>query len=129
MVIGAAIASRFSVPLYQKFNESWQSSLSFWSLLAVPAILLLLPLLKNSEKSKSPLSISSLVNKNKRVALFMLFFGCMAAIFYSITAWLAPIVQATGFSYAQSGMILTLFTVIQIPVSFFIPILVSKTGN
>ncbi|MFE6168944.1 CynX/NimT family MFS transporter [Viridibacillus arvi] len=129
MVIGAAVASSFSVPLYQRFNESWQYSLSFWSLVAVPAVLLLLPLLKNTEKSKSPLAISSLFVRNKRVTVFMLFFGCMAAIFYSITAWLAPIVQSIGFSYSQSGMILTLFTVIQIPVSFLIPMLVSKTGN
>ncbi|KOO51547.1 MFS transporter [Viridibacillus arvi] len=129
MVIGAAVASSFSVPLYQRFNESWQYSLSFWSLVAVPAVLLLLPLLKNTDKSKSPLAISSLFVRNKRVTVFMLFFGCMAAIFYSITAWLAPIAQSVGFSYSQSGMILTLFTVIQIPVSFLIPMFVSKTGN
>jgi len=129
MVIGAAVASSFSVPLYQKLNESWQYSLSFWSIVAVPAVLLLLPLLKNTEKSKSPLVISSLIVSNKRVTLFMLFFGCMAAIFYSTTAWLAPIAQSVGFSYSESGMILTLFTVIQIPVSFLIPMLVSKTGN
>lgn len=129
MVIGAAVASSFSVPLYQKFNESWQYSLSFWSIVAVPAILLLLPLLKNTEKSKNPLAIPSLFVRNKRVTLFLLFFGCMAAIFYSITAWLAPITQSIGFSSSQSGMILTLFTVIQIPVSFLIPMLVSITGN
>ncbi len=65
----------------------------------------------------------------QRVNLFMLFFGCMAAVFYSITAWLATIVQSTGLSHSQSGMILTLFTVVQIPISLLIPILVSKTGN
>lgn len=129
MVIGAAVASSFSVPLYQRMNESWQLSLSFWSILAIPASLLLIPLLKNAEKSKDTLPTSAIFVKNKRVTLFMLFFGCMAAIFYSLTAWLAPIVQSMGFSYSQSGLILTLFTVIQIPVSFLIPILVSKTGN
>lgn len=129
MVIGAAIASSFSVQLFQRTNNSWQQSLSFWSILAVPAALLLLPLLKKRDSKKGPLSISALSMKNKRVNLFMLFFGCMAAIFYSITAWLATIVQSTGFSHAQSGMILTLFTVIQIPISFLIPILVSKKGK
>lgn len=129
MVIGAAVASSFSVPIYERMNESWQHSLSFWSILAVPASLLLLPLLNKAEKSKDTQPISALFVKNKRVTLFMSFFGCMAAIFYSLTAWLAPIVQSMGFSHSQSGLILTLFTVIQIPVSFLIPILVTKTGN
>lgn len=129
MVIGAAVASSLSVPTYQRMNESWQHALGFWSILAVPAFLLLIPLLKKAEKSTDTLPISALFVKNKRVTLFMLFFGCMAAIFYSLTAWLAPIVQSMGFSYSQSGLILTLFTVIQIPISFLLPILVSKTGN
>jgi len=129
MVIGAAVASSLSVPLYQRMNESWQYALGFWSILAIPAFLLLIPLLTKAEKSTDTLSISALFVKNIRVTLFMLFFGCMAAIFYSLTAWLASIVQSMGFSYSQSGIILTLFTVIQIPVSFLIPIFVSKTGN
>lgn len=59
----------------------------------------------------------------------MLFFGCMSSMFYMITAWLAPLVQAAGMSHAQSGLVLTLFTIIQIPVSFLIPVIVSRTGN
>ncbi|WP_283657330.1 MFS transporter [Paenibacillus sp. RC343] len=46
-----------------------------------------------------------------------------------MTAWLAPIAQAAGLDHAQSGMVLTLFTLIQIPVSFFIPLLAGKSGN
>lgn len=129
MVIGAAIASSFSVPLFHKLNESWQYSLGFWGILALPASLLLLPLLKKKGTNRTVIPISSLFVKNKRVQLFTLFFGCMAAIFYSITAWLAPIAQSLGLSHSQSGLVLTLFTVIQIPISFFIPMLVSKTGR
>ncbi|OAB37329.1 MFS transporter [Paenibacillus macquariensis subsp. macquariensis] len=129
MVIGAAIASSFSIPLFHMMNDSWQRSLSFWSILAIPAALLLLPLLKKSVPNPNPIAISTLFIKNKRVNLFMIFFACMAAIFYSITAWLAPIVQSTGLSHAQSGNILTLFTVIQIPISLSIPMIVGRTGN
>ncbi|QYK69450.1 putative transporter YycB [Paenibacillus sp. S02] len=132
MVIGAAVASSFSVPLFQQM-DSWQHALSFWSILAVPAVVLLLPLLQKrevpKEVPKKNLQISAFFIKNKRVHLFTLFFGCMAAIFYAITAWLAPIVQATGLDRSQSGMTLTLFTLVQIPVSFLIPLLVGKSGN
>ena len=62
----------------------------------------------------------------------MIFFSLMAAIFYSLTAWLAPYVQTIGFSKVQSGLLLSLFTLIQLPVSFIIPRLVGtnqKTKN
>ncbi|MFK4343318.1 MULTISPECIES: CynX/NimT family MFS transporter [unclassified Paenibacillus] len=128
MVIGAAVASSFSVPLFRQM-DSWQHALSFWSILAVPAVLLLLPLLQKREVPAKNLRSSSFSIRNKRVHLFTLFFGCMAGIFYAVTAWLAPIAQAAGLDHTQSGMVLTLFTLIQIPVSFFIPLLAGKSGN
>ncbi|TKH46501.1 MFS transporter [Paenibacillus terrae] len=128
MVIGAAVASSFSVPLFRQM-DSWQHALSFWSILAVPAVLLLLPLLQKREAPAKKLRISSFSIRNKRVHLFTLFFGCMAGIFYAVTAWLAPIAQAAGLDHAQAGIVLTLFTLIQIPVSFFIPFLAGKSGN
>lgn len=50
----------------------------------------------------------------------------MAFIFYSLTAWLAPMVQEMGYGKQTAGMILTLFTAVQMPVSFVIPMLVSR---
>ncbi|WP_217587858.1 CynX/NimT family MFS transporter [Lentibacillus saliphilus] len=132
MVIGASVATSFSIPLFQMFNESWQSALGFWSILAVIAALLLLPILikqKEVNGTATTPTAPSLRITNKRVYLFMLFFGCMASIFYTITAWLAPFVQATGMTYSQSGVLLTVFTVIQIPISFLVPAIVARTGN
>ncbi|MGE8207854.1 CynX/NimT family MFS transporter [Heyndrickxia sp. NPDC080065] len=129
MVIGASIATSFTIPLFNLLNESWQIALSVWSILALIAALLVLPLLITEKAKNVMTTTSSLRITNKRVYLFMLFFGCMAAIFYSITAWLAPFVQSMGMSHTQSGLILTLFTIIQIPVSFSIPLLVAKTRS
>ena len=129
MVIGASIATSLTIPLFNYFNESWQIALSLWSILSLVAALLLLPLLITTKGATKRIKTPSLQITNNRVYLFMLFFGCMAAVFYAITAWLAPLIQSMGMSHAQSGMILTLFTVIQIPVSFFIPFMVAKTGD
>lgn len=129
MVIGAAIATTFSIPLFNMMHDSWQSALSFWSVLAAVAALLLLPLLIKGKTNQASMKMPSLRITNPRVYWFMVFFGFMAAIFYSITAWLAPIARSMGMSDSQSGMVLTLFTLIQIPVSFLLPILVGKTGN
>lgn len=131
MVAGAAIASTFAQPLYQKFNHSWQIALGFWSLFALVAAILLLPLL-NIESSTIQTSTPTKKEVASKNWWLMIFFSLMAAIFYSLTAWLAPYVQSIGFSKAQSGLLLSLFTLIQLPVSFIIPRLVgtnAKTRN
>lgn len=131
MVAGAAIASTFAQPLYQKFNHSWQIALSFWSIFALVAAILLLPLLKIESSTTENITPNRKEVASKNWWL-MIFFSLMAAIFYSLTAWLAPYVQSIGFSKAQSGLLLSLFTLIQLPVSFIIPRLVgtnAKTRN
>lgn len=131
MVAGAAIASTFAQPLYQKFNHSWQIALSFWSIFALVAAILLLPLLKIESSTTETITPNRKEAASKNWWL-MIFFSLMAAIFYSLTAWLAPYVQSIGFSKAQSGLLLSLFTLIQLPVSFIIPRLVgtnAKTRN
>lgn len=126
MVIGAAVASSLSVPLLHKLYDSWQKSLSFWSILALIASLLLVPLVKSEQRGLPSRHRQKVSLRDRRVRVLMIFFGCMAAMFYSITAWLAPIVQTMGLPRSESGYILTLFTLIQIPVSFLIPFLAGK---
>lgn len=124
MVAGAAIASTFALPLFQAFNESWRMALSFWSLFSLLAAILLLPLLKKEATFSSVSSTTSKTTTPKNIWL-MIFFALMAAIFYSLTAWLAPYVQSIGFSKVSSGFLLSTFTLIQLPVSFIIPRLAS----
>ncbi|MFK9093099.1 CynX/NimT family MFS transporter [Bacillus salipaludis] len=126
MVIGASLACSVSIPLSKIWNDSWQKTLGFWGIPALIACLLLLPLLKKTKIKIPSMTLPKTPIKNIRVWIFTLFFGCMSAIFYSLTAWLSPAVQKMGMDHFQSGLVLTLFTVIQIPVSFLIPVLVSK---
>ncbi|KRF63774.1 MFS transporter [Bacillus sp. Soil768D1] len=126
MVIGASLACSLSIPLYNIWGSSWEKTLSFWGITALIACLLLLPLLKNVNTKVPTLSKSKIPIKNLRVWIITLFFGCMSSVFYSITAWLSPAAQQMGMSHYESGLVLTLFTVIQIPVSFLIPVVVSK---
>ncbi|PAE14415.1 MFS transporter, partial [Virgibacillus sp. 7505] len=55
--------------------------------------------------------------KNKRAILVTLFFALMSSMFYSVTAWIAPIVQDMGYSKSTAAAMLTVFTFIQIPTS------------
>lgn len=134
LVVGAALGSALSVPLQTLFNHSWQASVASWSVLAFIAFCFwwrpvrkATTLPESIEPRPQPKSPSlKLPLSDKRSWLLTCFFGLMAFIFYSLTAWLAPMVQEMGYGKQTAGMILTLFTAVQMPVSFVIPILVSR---
>ncbi len=125
LVFGASLAAGLSVPIYEWLGQSWQKALAIWAVLAIVALICWgwiasRPVqLERRANNKLPLS-------NKRAWLLTLLFGMMASIFYSITAWLAPIVQSMGYSKHDAGTMLTLFTLVQIPMSFIISLLVAK---
>lgn len=123
MVGGAALASSTAVPLFQRL-DSWQTTLSLWGGLAFLTAILLVPFIKKNQ-NRPNLTSQSL----QRNWLLMLFFSLMAAIFYAITAWLAPFSQSLGFTSQESGFLLTFFTMIQLPISFLIPWVVSHQQN
>ncbi len=139
LVVGAALGAGLAVPLQNSFG-TWQASVSFWGILAVIALIFWLRLTRQDSPAMKAAAISAaaapvagkaasgsrLPLRNRRAWLLTSFFGAMALIFYSLTAWIAPIVQEMGYDKQTAGTILTLFTLIQIPVSFFIPILVSR---
>ena len=128
MTVGAGVASAFAIPIYNSYNSHLTLTLSCWAVLGVIALIVWSRLIRgkadqeNTKRSKMPI-------RNKRAILLTLFFGFMASMFYSITAWISPIAQSFGYSKSSSAMLLTVFTIIQIPVSMTIPGLVSRYGR
>ncbi|WP_020621214.1 CynX/NimT family MFS transporter [Paenibacillus daejeonensis] len=120
LVLGAALAAAFSVPLYEWLGGSWQNALASWGLLAAAAVLCWglvaarpAPVSPGTAGYRLPLG-------DKKAWLLTLMFGLMASIFYSMTAWLAPIAESMGYTKQEGGLILTVFTLIQLPMSFLI---------
>ncbi|PUA37056.1 MFS transporter [Paenibacillus elgii] len=128
MTVGAAIASAYSIPIYNRSHHSLTLTLSCWAILGVIALLVWSVFLRNRADQKS-LVRSKLPIRNKRAMLLSLFFGLMASMFYSVTAWISPIAHSFGYSPASSAMLLTIFTLIQIPVSLTVPGLVARFGK
>ncbi|GIO56768.1 MFS transporter [Paenibacillus cineris] len=128
MTVGAALASAFSIPIYDRSHHSLTLTLSCWAILGVIALLIWSAFLRNKAERKR-LVRSRLPIRNKRAILLTLFFGFMASMFYSITAWISPIAHSFGYSPSSSAMFLTLFTIIQVPVSLIVPGLVSRFGK
>jgi CP family cyanate transporter-like MFS transporter len=131
MVVGASISVGLSVPLQKILGGSWKGSLALWALLAVIALPIWVKLALSARKVRqsgqiSAVNVEALPVKNSRAWILTLFFGLMAAIFYSLTAWLAPAIQSQGYTKETAGSIQTLFTLISLPSTLFIPMLVHR---
>ncbi|MDN8590627.1 MFS transporter [Paenibacillus sp. 11B] len=131
MVVGASISVGLSVPLQNILGGSWKGSLSLWALLAVIALPIWVKLALSARKVRqsgqiSALNVEALPVKNSRAWILTMFFGLMAAIFYSLTAWLAPAIQSQGYTKETAGSIQTLFTLISLPSTLLIPMLVHR---
>ncbi|MGV2887841.1 MFS transporter [Paenibacillus taichungensis] len=131
MVVGASISVGLSVPLQNLLGGSWKGSLAIWALIAVIALPVWMKLALSARKDRqlgqiSAMNGEALPVKNSRAWVLTLFFGLMAAIFYSLTAWLAPAIQSQGYTKETAGSIQTLFTLISLPSTLFIPMLVHR---
>ncbi|MFB9275866.1 CynX/NimT family MFS transporter [Cohnella cellulosilytica] len=133
LVIGAALGAWLAVPLQEAF-QSWQASTAIWSVLAFLALFFWWKPTRSDGAAQSPAPVGgsrsgrSLL-RSKRAWLLTGFFALMAIMFYSMTAWLAPIVEEMGYSQQTAAAVLTLFTLIQIPVSLLIPLLIGRYGR
>ncbi|MFE5317855.1 CynX/NimT family MFS transporter [Paenibacillus sp. NPDC056579] len=138
MVLGAALSAGLSVP-FQHLLNGWRGSLALWAVFALIALPIWWRLARAGQQhdqqpaeasrraAAAPAASSARIPwGNKRAWLLTLFFGLMATIFYSITAWLAPAVESMGYDKSVAGGVLTLFTFIQIPVSLVLPFLTQR---
>lgn len=129
MTTGAALASGLATPLQHEMH-SWRAALGVWSVLALAAIplwrLFVLPHAEQPQKETFSQSSASLPWKNPKAWVLTLSFGLSGLIFFSITAWLPPIVQSMGYSAQYAGSTLTVFAIVQIPANLLLPFIIKK---
>lgn len=129
MTVGAALASGLTVPIYNQSKHNFSLALSSWAVLGVVALIFWIALIRKRETSGSRNQRLRLPLGNKKAIQITLFFGFMSSMFYSLTAWISPIALSFGYSSQYSAMLLTLFTLIQVPVALLIPNLVNRSGK
>lgn len=69
---------------------------------------------------------SGFIKKHRRAWVLTLSFGSMAMLMYSFTAWLPLIIQEMGYSKSYATLCLTVFVIVQVPVSLLLPIMLKK---
>ncbi|MFX0111547.1 CynX/NimT family MFS transporter [Bacillus pumilus] len=128
MTIGAALASGFTIPIYL-MSHHLPFALSCWAILGVIALILWVGIARKNEQSDHVTLPLKLPLRNKKAIQFTLFFGFMSSMFYSLTAWISPIALSFGNSPQYAAMLLTIFTLIQIPVALLVPAVVTRVGK
>jgi CP family cyanate transporter-like MFS transporter len=132
---GAALAAGATVPLEDLLGGSWPKALAAWSLLAAIAAVVWWPLARKGHRDrKSSASPNADTRtpmpwRSRRAWLVCLFFGSMSCIFYSSLTWLAPLYRDQGFGEERAGLLLTLFTLVQIVAALGIPPLADRSED
>lgn len=129
MTVGAALASGLTIPIYLRSEHNLPLALSCWAVLGVIALILWLGLARQNQQADHADVPLRLPLRNKKAIQFTLFFGFMSSMFYSLTAWISPIALNFGNSPQYAAMLLTIFTLIQIPVALLVPNIVNRLGK
>ncbi|GJI59167.1 CynX/NimT family MFS transporter [Bacillus altitudinis] len=129
MTVGAALASGLTIPIYLRSEHNLPLALSCWAVLGVIALILWLGLARQNQQVDHADVPLRLPLRNKKAIQFTLFFGFMSSMFYSLTAWISPIALNFGNSPQYAAMLLTIFTLIQIPVALLVPAIVNRLGK
>lgn len=112
--LGASIAAFFSAPV-ATLADNWRWGAGLWAVLAIPALLLWIPLAasRTGDQAGKRSSLSWLWREGRtwRVGLFL---GLQNLLFYGVLAWLAALLMERGATAIAAGAQLSLFTVVSV---------------
>jgi CP family cyanate transporter-like MFS transporter len=117
MMVGATAASALSVPLADALG-SWQRSLATWSALAVVGLLAWLPVLRSvndradADEERPP--TAALPWGSSTAWLLAAFLAMQSLGFYTQLAWISPAYEDRGWSPRDAGLLLALWSIVQL---------------
>ncbi|KUQ60312.1 MFS transporter [Enterobacter bugandensis] len=122
IMAGAAVAAASAEPLF-----SWLTlnpALAMAGLLALLALMLWLPLVKQSEGEQT--AHESVTLSSSRTGLLLLFFGVGTGAYTLVIAWLPPLYIQAGWSARSSGYMLAWLTLTEVAAGFAVSALIGK---
>lgn len=123
MAITASVASGIAVPLATMGGIGWPLSVGVWTLPAVIAALVWLPLVMHAGKLAVPSTAiggagqATLLRSPWRAALgwqVSLFMALQSMVFYTLIDWFTPFAQSHGFSQSTAGWMLFVYQAVAI---------------
>lgn len=128
MGVGAAISAGLVIQVSTNLSSSWNGGLAFWAIFAVAGIIFWLPIVKNSQKESRSMAHVKLPWKNPYVWLLVGAFGLQSGIYYSISTWLAPLVESLGYTELEAAASVTIFQIVLMISGLVFPLLVNYSS-
>jgi CP family cyanate transporter-like MFS transporter len=125
--VGAAFAARSALPIYESSGD-WRTSLAIWAIPAMASGLLWVLLPTRSTVEPRRLGDVGVWRLPKAWALAV-FFAITVLVYYSVLTWLAPAFIDQGWSPVQAGVLLSNFSLLQLPGTLVFPWLAGRTGT
>ncbi|MGE7926788.1 CynX/NimT family MFS transporter [Lysinibacillus xylanilyticus] len=129
---GATLSAALTLPFYSHFHESWTMALGSWAILAIIALCIWVLAIQNQELPETSVLTKNAARnpwKNVRAWIILIYFGIQTSLFFSIMSWLAPILQAKGFSLVAASSVLTFLSIVQMIGNILVPILMEKWSS
>jgi MFS transporter, CP family, cyanate transporter len=131
MMAGATVAAAAAVPLADALG-SWQRSLAFWSVITVLGLAAWLPVVRAVNDRGDPDDrepVGALPWRSRTAWLLASFLALQSAGFYSQLAWIAPSYEDRGWSARDAGLLLALFSIVQLLSALGIPALADRVTD
>jgi MFS transporter, CP family, cyanate transporter len=127
LAAGTMLAAAATVPI-ERASGDWHIALGVWAALAAVAVIPWLALLRSEpERDAGSKDVGIRRMLRSRLAwMIAVYFGTQSMIAYIMFGWLATILTDSGYSTPQAGLILGVFTALNIPVSIVVPMVASR---
>nr|WP_188195912.1 MFS transporter [Nonomuraea sp. SYSU D8015] len=127
LAAGTMLAAAATVPI-ERASGDWHIALGVWAALAAVAAIPWLALLRSEPERDTAGGDAGLrrMLRSKLAWMIAIYFGTQAMIAYIMFGWLATILVDGGYTTSQAGLILGVFTALNIPVSIVVPMVASR---
>jgi CP family cyanate transporter-like MFS transporter len=139
MMLGATAASALAVPLADALG-SWQRSSASWAVLAVLGLAVWLPVLRAVNDRDDPQQLSAaparagsasppLPWRSRTAWLLAAYLALQSCGFYSQLAWIPPSYEDRGWSARDAGLLLALWSIVQLVSGLLGPALADRMDD
>jgi CP family cyanate transporter-like MFS transporter len=128
MMVGATAASALAVPLSHALG-SWERSLAAWSTLVVLGLLAWLPVVRtanNRDEPDEPSPETALPWRSPTAWLLAGYLAMQSFGFYSQLAWIPPSYEDRGWTARDAGLLLAVWTIVQLFSGLGVPVLADR---
>jgi CP family cyanate transporter-like MFS transporter len=124
LTLGAAFASALAVPL-EEWLGSWEASLAAWSVPALIAAAVWMPMAVRSSdvvRGEAPPGLWG----NRLAWAVSLYMGMQSMAFYAGLSWIPTVLEDNGYSAGTAGALQAMSALVQLAPAFAVPVLAAR---